>query len=64
MERLFALLKIESISTDSAYDAEVARALEEQGENVEAQAWRETLTKVWEGADAPIQTSCMCVPKL
>lgn len=42
----------------------LSRALEEQQRQREAQQVRAKFEQVWADADAPITTSCMCVPQL
>lgn len=42
----------------------LSRALEEQGKTSEAADVRKEFEQVWSGADNPLSTSCMCVPKL
>lgn len=42
----------------------LSRALEEQGKMEAAQAVRAKFERVWEGADNPIATSCLCIPQM
>jgi tetratricopeptide (TPR) repeat protein len=41
----------------------LSRALEEQGEAEEAKAAMQEHQRIWAKADAPIATSCKCIPK-
>ena len=42
----------------------LARALEEQGRTDEAATVRAEFERAWAGADAPITTSCLCIPEV
>jgi tetratricopeptide (TPR) repeat protein len=42
----------------------LSRALEEQGKTVEAAEVKAQFERAWANADAPITTSCMCIPEI